>query len=139
MKALQALQALTADQQVALLFLTLFGSLALATVGLLVWTIRREEDPRLGPLKRDLGALWVAAAVFWLAWISGAVGATLLFGVLSSAVKFGLSVKRVHNYRDRKMLDAERVVDAVPRYDSIQHFGLGAAYDSKGAAAGQPR
>lgn len=33
----------------------------------------------------------------------------LLFGVLSSAVKFGLSVKRVHNYRDRKMLDAERV------------------------------
>ncbi len=34
------------------------------------------------------------------------------------------------------VLDAERVVDAVPRYDSIQHFGLGAAHDSKGAAAG---
>ena len=77
------LRDLHVDQQVALLFLTLFGSLALATVGLLVWTIRREEDLRLGPLKRDLGALWVAAVVFWLAWASGALGATLLFGVLS--------------------------------------------------------
>lgn len=34
------------------------------------------------------------------------------------------------------VLDAEQKVDAVPRHDSIQHFGLGAAYDSKGAAAG---
>jgi hypothetical protein len=34
------------------------------------------------------------------------------------------------------VLDAEEVVDAVPRHDSIQHFGLGAAYDSKGAGAG---
>lgn len=77
------LRDLSVDQQVALLFITLFGGLALATAGLLVWTIRREEDPRLGPLKRDLGALWAGAVVFWLAWVSGAVGATLLFGVLS--------------------------------------------------------
>lgn len=34
------------------------------------------------------------------------------------------------------VLDVEEQVDAVPRFDSIQHFGLGAAYDSKGAAAG---
>ena len=34
------------------------------------------------------------------------------------------------------VLDAERVVDAVPRFDSIQHFGLGAAFNSKGVPAG---
>jgi hypothetical protein len=34
------------------------------------------------------------------------------------------------------VLDGERVADAVPRFDSIQHFGLGAAFDSKGAPSG---
>lgn len=33
-------------------------------------------------------------------------------------------------------LDGQRVVDAAPRADSIQHFGIGTAYDSKGAPAG---
>lgn len=33
-------------------------------------------------------------------------------------------------------LDVEREVGAAPRHDSIQHFGLGAAYNSKGVAAG---
>lgn len=34
------------------------------------------------------------------------------------------------------VLDGESVAKAVPRHDSIQHFGLGAAYNSTGAAAG---
>jgi phosphatidate cytidylyltransferase len=34
-------------------------------------------------LQRDLRALWVGAAVFWLAWVSGPVGATLAFGIIS--------------------------------------------------------
>lgn len=34
------------------------------------------------------------------------------------------------------VLDAEKQVDAVPRHDSLQHFGLGAAYNSMGVAAG---
>jgi hypothetical protein len=33
-------------------------------------------------------------------------------------------------------LDGERTVDATPRSDSIQHFGLGAAFDSTGTPAG---
>lgn len=33
-------------------------------------------------------------------------------------------------------LEAESVADAVPRFDSIQHFGLGAAFNSEGVAAG---
>lgn len=34
------------------------------------------------------------------------------------------------------VLDGERVADAVPRFDSIQHFGLGAAFDSEGKPSG---
>lgn len=34
------------------------------------------------------------------------------------------------------LLDAERAADAVPRFDSIQHFGLGAAFNSTGVPAG---
>jgi hypothetical protein len=33
-------------------------------------------------------------------------------------------------------LDAEREANAEPRHDSIQHFGLGTAYNSQGVAAG---
>lgn len=81
------LRDLTVDQQVALLFVGLFGGLVLATAGLLMWSLRHEDDEhwagRVGRLKRDLGALWVGSTVFWLAWVAGALGATLLFGVLS--------------------------------------------------------
>jgi phosphatidate cytidylyltransferase len=48
-----------------------------------LWSLRHDEDPRADRMKRDLGALWMGSSVFWLAWISGALGATLLFGVLS--------------------------------------------------------
>ena len=33
-------------------------------------------------------------------------------------------------------LDGQAVANATPRYDSIQHFGLGAAFNSQGVAAG---
>ena len=77
------LRQLTVDQQVALLFVTLFGLLVLATAGLALWAARHDDDPRLERFKRDLGALWLGGSIFWLAWMSGALGATLLFGVLS--------------------------------------------------------
>lgn len=35
------------------------------------------------------------------------------------------------------VLDAESTADATPRSDSIQHFGVGTAFDSKGVAAGR--
>lgn len=34
------------------------------------------------------------------------------------------------------VLDAELVVNETPRFDSIQHFGIGTSFDSKGVAAG---
>jgi phosphatidate cytidylyltransferase len=77
----------TVQQQVGLLFVTLFGVLALGS--LWVWRnslrdpvdeAHRERRRRRG---RDLRALWVGATIFWLGWMSGAMGATLLAGVIS--------------------------------------------------------
>ncbi len=82
-----SLRALGADQQVALLFVALFGMLLLASLTELAWSLRRGLD---GPAneshanrRRDLSALWAGACLFWLAWVSGAAGATLLAGVVS--------------------------------------------------------
>ena len=32
---------------------------------------------------RDLRALWVGTVLFWLAWLSGPIGATVFFGLFS--------------------------------------------------------
>ncbi len=78
------LRELSVDQQVGLLFVVVFGLLVLATVVAIAWVLRHDdEDGRGDAVRRDLRALWVGGVVFWLAWISGPVGATLLFGTLS--------------------------------------------------------
>ena len=83
----------SADEQVGLLFIGLFGALLLASVLVTLLSFRpgaRDGDNTAHPdggrhqrLLRDLRALWVGGVVFWLAWVSGPVGATLAFGVLS--------------------------------------------------------
>jgi phosphatidate cytidylyltransferase len=87
MKALfKTLKALPVEQQVALLFVILFGALLLAT-GLATMRSVRDLTPeqRLTHerFKRDLLAVWTSSVIFWLAWISGAFGATLLFALIS--------------------------------------------------------
>ena len=81
-----ALEELSASQQVGLLFVLLFGVLALVTA-LAVLRSLRESGPRDAErgraARRELRAVWAGAALFWAAWISGPLGATLLFGVLS--------------------------------------------------------
>ncbi|MBH9552372.1 phosphatidate cytidylyltransferase [Inhella gelatinilytica] len=76
--------------QIALLFAMLFGLLMLVTAGGVLYRARhpREElsvNPRSAraQFRRDLNASWVGALLFWLAWISGPVGATILFGGFS--------------------------------------------------------
>jgi phosphatidate cytidylyltransferase len=81
------LRDLTADQQVGLLFLILFGLLVLASVTV-AWLVARQDGldamgHRRQRLLRDLRALWIGSLVFWLAWVSGPVGATLAFGLIS--------------------------------------------------------
>ncbi|MFO1294769.1 MAG: phosphatidate cytidylyltransferase [Rubrivivax sp.] len=73
-------------QQVALLFVTLFGLLSLAGAAVVLLSLRERDDAgaeRQRQRQRDLRALWVAALVFWVAWASGPLGATLAFAVLS--------------------------------------------------------
>jgi phosphatidate cytidylyltransferase len=80
------LLSLTAQQQVGLLFLIVFGGLLLVS-GLAVFLAMRDAAPLnergLTRFEADLRATWIGAIVFWLAWISGPLGATLLFAVFS--------------------------------------------------------
>lgn len=81
------LRDLPPDQQVALLFLLLFGLLTLLTIAA-GWRLARaaESDTlgaKRGRLLRDLRTLWVGSIVFWLAWVSAPTGAVLVFGLVS--------------------------------------------------------
>ncbi|MBB5203470.1 phosphatidate cytidylyltransferase [Inhella inkyongensis] len=76
--------------QIALLFGLLFGLLLLITAGGVLYRAKNpvEEltiEPRSAraQFRRDLNASWIGALLFWLAWISGAVGSTILFGLFS--------------------------------------------------------
>jgi phosphatidate cytidylyltransferase len=83
---MNALRDLSADARVALLFVVLFGALALLTAAAVGYSLREADAPareRGERLRRDLRALWIGSVVFWLAWISGPLGATLAFGAIS--------------------------------------------------------
>jgi phosphatidate cytidylyltransferase len=82
------LRALSVDEQVALLFVTLFGVLALVTMAEALRSVSHDDldearAQRMARLRRDLRAVWVGAVLFWVSWISGPVGATLAFAVVS--------------------------------------------------------
>lgn len=85
------LKSLTASEQVALLFVVLFGFLTLLTIGLFLNSLREreDEDARIASqltwerVRRDLRAAWIGGCMFWVAWISGPMGATLLFALFS--------------------------------------------------------
>src|SRR5471030_971513 len=80
------LQSLTATQQVGLLFLILFGGLMLVSAGAVLFALRErapQNDRAIAKFAADLRATWIGAIVFWLAWVSGAPGATFLFAVFS--------------------------------------------------------
>jgi len=81
-----ALRDLSVTQQVGLLFVGLFGVLLLVTMIAFVVTLREAtEEQALSreSFQRDLRAAWLASVLFWVAWASGPLGSTLLFGVIS--------------------------------------------------------
>jgi len=80
------LRALSVDEQVAFLFVTVFGVLLLSSFGWVLLSLRDMADAsarRHERFGRDLRAVWVGAVLFWLAWMSGAIGAALLFGIVA--------------------------------------------------------
>jgi phosphatidate cytidylyltransferase len=81
-----ALKRLTPDEQVALLFLILFGALLLVSTFTALYALRSSHDDSSETWKRfqrDLRAVWVGTMLFWLAWMSGPIGSTLFFGLFS--------------------------------------------------------
>ena len=121
------LRALTTDQQVGLLFVILFGLLMLAT-GVVAFLVRRESEvsDRRIALLRDLRALWIGAVVFWLAWVSGPVGANIAFGLFSFlALREFITLVRTRRADHRSLLMAFFVV--LPAQFAIaggRHFDL---------------
>ncbi|WP_396267926.1 phosphatidate cytidylyltransferase [Ideonella sp.] len=80
------LRELSVDQQISLLFVIVFGVLGLVTLGAFFFSLRERNSSAAARdmrFKRDLRAAWLGATVFWLSWVSGPLGATLLFGLLS--------------------------------------------------------
>jgi phosphatidate cytidylyltransferase len=80
------LRSLSVGEQVALLFVIVFGILLAASIGWFLMSLRdmgevpKRRHERFG---RDLRAVWIGAVLFWLSWMSGALGAVLLFGIVS--------------------------------------------------------
>ncbi len=84
------LRTLSVDGQVAPLFVVLFGLLVVLSLVVLVRSLRASEqtlheatNDRQQRLLRDLRAMWLGSTVFWGAWVSGPLGATLAFGLFS--------------------------------------------------------
>ena len=81
-----ALRNLSVSEQVGLLFVALFGVLAIVSVIAMVRTLREgdaQAQETQATFNRDLRAVWVAAVLFWTAWVAGALVSTLLFGIVS--------------------------------------------------------
>lgn len=82
----KSLRDLPASDQVALLFVILFGVLLAATAVATLLSLREStpaQRARHERFKRDLAWVWMSSVVFWLAWLSGPVGAMALFALIS--------------------------------------------------------
>jgi phosphatidate cytidylyltransferase len=84
-----ALRQLDITQQVALLFVALFGVLIAASVYGVMRSLREfgpEQQVAHETFLRELRSVWWGAVLFWVSWVLGAVAATLLFGIASFVV-----------------------------------------------------
>jgi phosphatidate cytidylyltransferase len=85
------LRSLSAEQQVSLLFVVLFGLLTLASGVAVLLSLRErrqsEVDERQHHRLQDYNTLlrnsWLMTLVFWLAWAAGEHVAIVLFGIVS--------------------------------------------------------
>jgi len=86
------LSKLTPEQQVGLLFVLLFGLLAVATVAGILFSLRESKSSATEPsaqvqqlegLQAFLRTAWPMALLFWVGWAAGDGVATVLFGFVS--------------------------------------------------------
>lgn len=86
MNLFRQMRAWSASEQIALLFVIVFGLLLLATVAGMVMSLRAADATalaRVDRFKKQLRTSWVMVTVFWIAWVSGSVGSVILFGLVS--------------------------------------------------------
>ena len=86
----QFLRSLTPTQQVAALFITVFGILIIVSVTAFLLTFREQADAHdeawhaeLKNFRKLLGTSWFMVVVFWMAWAMGDTMATLLFALIA--------------------------------------------------------
>jgi phosphatidate cytidylyltransferase len=86
----QFLRSLGPQQQVAALFLIVFGILTLVSVGAFLFTFRERKHPHgsawqeeLKNFRRLLGTSWIMVMVFWIGWAAGETAATVLFALIA--------------------------------------------------------
>jgi phosphatidate cytidylyltransferase len=85
----QFLRSLSASQQVGLLFFAVFGLLAVASITVFLSGFRRRAahdeawNEELVNVQRLLATSWFMVAVFWIAWATGEVMATILFALIA--------------------------------------------------------
>jgi phosphatidate cytidylyltransferase len=84
------LRSLSSSEQVAALFIVVFGLLVVASVTAFLLTFRRNEGPRdaawqaeLSDFRDLLGTSWFMAVVFWLGWATGDTMAIILFALIA--------------------------------------------------------
>ena len=84
----QFLRSLTPTQQVATLFLVVFGMLVAVSLAAFLLSLRAEEhdeawNAELKNFRKLLRTTWFMVVVFWVAWALGDTVATVLFGLIA--------------------------------------------------------
>ena len=84
----QFLRSLTPTQQVATLFLVVFGMLVVVSLAAFLLSLRAEEhdeawNAELKNFRKLLRTTWFMVVVFWVAWALGDTVATVLFGLIA--------------------------------------------------------
>jgi phosphatidate cytidylyltransferase len=129
MNIFKVLRSWSAGEQVALLFFLVFGLLLLATAAAALLNLKAEteqQEARLERFKQGLREAWIVVSVFWVAWLSGAIGSVLLFGLLSFwALREFITLSHTRRGDHRSLLLAFFVVLPVQYYlVAIRSFDL---------------
>jgi phosphatidate cytidylyltransferase len=85
----QTLKNLTPSQQLAALFVIVFGLLLIASVVIFLHSMREFDDPQreqqhqneIGNLSQLLRTSWLLIFIFWVAWLAGDISRLVLFGL----------------------------------------------------------